>query len=114
MNQTDLVFLLEHTWAVRSGSKRHAEIGHNACKCNAEQFPAADCRDRTTWWAFHLGEKRAIRTSALSSGQKRALQPDAHTVNGYKWSRRTLPLADGEADKSLTKGFVGNARERQK
>lgn len=50
----------------------------------------------------------------LSSGQSRGLQADAHTGNGYKWSLRTLHLADREVDKSLTKGFVGNSRGRQK
>ena len=63
---------------------------------------------------IQLGEKRAIRTSDLWSGQSRGLQADAHTGNGYKWSRGTLHLADREVDKSLTKRFVGNSRERQK
>ena len=63
---------------------------------------------------IQLDDKRAIRTSALSSGQSRGLQADAHTGNGYKRSRRTLHLGDREVDKSLTRGFVGHSRERQK
>ena len=50
----------------------------------------------------HWDEKRATHTSALSSGQSRGLQADAHTGNGYKRSLRTLHLADREVDKSLT------------
>jgi hypothetical protein len=52
---------------------------------------------------MHLAGKRAMRTSALSGGQSRGLQADAHTGNGYKRSRRTLHFADREVDKSLTR-----------
>jgi len=55
----------------------------------------------------HWDEKRATRTSALSSGQSRGLQADAPTGNGYKRSLRTLHLADREVDKSLTRRPFG-------
>jgi hypothetical protein len=63
---------------------------------------------------IHLGEKHAVRTSALSSGQSRGLQADAHAGNGYKRSLKTLHLADREVDKSLTRRPYGKFQKKVK